>query len=342
MDEIKDRQELLLEIEQLKLDNARLGQRMDKMRKWNNSLLQKNWQESEDQTLLEFSEQDSEIPNPQELLQELRIHQEELRVQNEELLEIRYSLEESRSRYQALFRNSPLPCLVLNESSRILELNHQAANLLAQANPDLHPERMPMSLFLHRYSQENFRRFFDRVLRNSEAQREEWKLRDEQIVVAHGFALAPTEDGRIEGCQVVLENVTLQRQEELQKLQEREYRLLQAQQLARLGDWQWEEGQIFCSPHLFTLLKIHPSTSPTNFFQAYLDRVPENDQEKVRSKWQQAIEKCKPFTLSHYYLLPDGDRLQLRVQGSPVQRTGTHRYLGFVQVIESEETKSAH
>ena len=210
MDEIKDRQELLLEIEQLKLDSARLGQRMDKMRKWNNSLLQKNWQESEDHTLLEFSEQDSEIPNPQELLQELRIHQEELRVQNEELLEIRYSLEGSRSRYQALFRNSPLPCLVLNESSRILELNHKAANLLAQANPDLHPKRMPMSLFLHRYSQENFRRFIDRVHRNSEAQREEWKLRDEQIVVAQGFALAPTEDGRIEGCQVVLENVTLQ------------------------------------------------------------------------------------------------------------------------------------
>ena len=50
----------------------------------------------------------------------------------------------------------------------------------------------------------------------------------------------------------MLENVTLQRQEELQKLQEREYRLLQAQQLARLGDWQ-QEGQIFCSPHLFTL-----------------------------------------------------------------------------------------
>ena len=147
MDETKDRQELLLEIEQLKLDSARLRQRMDKMRKWNNSLLQKNWQESEDQTLLEFSEHDSEIPNPQELLQELRIHQEELRVQNEELLEIRYSLEESRSRYQALFRNSPLPCLVLNESSRILELNHKAANLLAQSNPDLHPKRMPMSLF---------------------------------------------------------------------------------------------------------------------------------------------------------------------------------------------------
>ena len=293
MDEIKGRQESLLEIEQLKLDNARLGQRMDKMRKWNDSLLQKNWQESEDQTLLQFSEQQREVPTPQELLQELRIHQEELRVQNEELLEIRYSLEESRSRYQALFRNSPLPCLIFNESSRILELNHQAAELLAQANPDLYPERMPMSLFLHRYSQENFRHFFVRVLQNSGAQREEWKLRDEQIVVAHGFALAPIEDGRIEGCQVVLENVTLQRQEELQKLQEREYRLLQAQQMARLGDWQWEEGQIFCSPHLFTLLQIHPSTSPTNFFQAYLEHVPENEQEQVRSQWQQAIEKGK-------------------------------------------------
>ena len=78
------------------------------------------------------------------------------------------------------------------------------------------------------------------------------------------------------------------------------------------------------------------------FFQAYLDRVPENDQETVRSQWQQAIEKGKPFTLNHCYLLPGGDRLQLRVQGSPVQRVGTQRYLGFVQVIESEETKAAN
>ena len=57
MDEINDRQKLLLEIEQLKLDNDSLGQRTNRMRTWNNSLLQKNWQESEDQTLLEFSEQ---------------------------------------------------------------------------------------------------------------------------------------------------------------------------------------------------------------------------------------------------------------------------------------------
>jgi hypothetical protein len=35
----------------------------------------------------------------------------------------------------------------------------------------------------------------------------------------------------------VLENVTMQRQEELQKFQEREYRLLPTQQLDRLGDW---------------------------------------------------------------------------------------------------------
>ena len=57
MNEINDRQKLLLKIEQLKLDNDSLGQRTNRMRTWNNSLLQKNWQESEDQTLLEFSEQ---------------------------------------------------------------------------------------------------------------------------------------------------------------------------------------------------------------------------------------------------------------------------------------------
>ena len=96
--------------------------------------------------------------------------------------------------------------------------------------------------------------------------------------------------------------------------------------------------QISPTPSLHT--SEYSSFNESNeFFQAYLDRVPENDQEKVRSQWQQAIEKGKPFTLNHCYLLPSGDRLQLRVQGSPVQRVGAQRYLGFVQVIESEEQK---
>ena len=73
-----------------------------------------------------------------------------------------------------------------------------------------------------------------------------------------------------------------------------------------------------------------------------MEHVPEIDQEKVRSQWQQAIEKGKSFTLNHCYLLPNGGHIKLRVQGSPVQRTGTQRYLGFVQVIESQERKSAN
>jgi hypothetical protein len=84
-------------------------------------------------------------------------------------------------------------------------------------------------------------------------------------------------------------------------------------------------------------MKSHPSTGPTNFSQAYLDCVPDNDQEKVRSKWKNAIEKGKPFALNHGYLQPDGEKSQLRVQVSPVQRGVTPRYLGFVQVVEPQE-----
>lgn len=340
MDEMRDRQALLQEVEHLQAENTRLAKRMETMRHWNNSLLHRHWQESDDKLSLEVPEEWPDSPDSQELLQELRIHQEELRVQNEELLEVRRSLEQSQARYQALFRNSPLPCLVLDEACRITELNRQAAQLLHQANPDLHPERMPMSLFLHRYSQESFRRHIQRVVHEESAQRDEWKLRDEQIVVAHSFALDPNEDGRARGCQIVLENVTLQRQEELQKLQEREGRLLQAQQLARLGDWQWEEGQIFCSPHLYTLLQIHPSTAPPNFFNAYLERIPASEQEMVRGVWENALQRAQPFTLAHSFLLPNGQRLRLRVQGSPTLRSGVHRFLGFMQVIPTEEGPS--
>jgi PAS domain-containing protein len=338
-----EQEQLRRELEELRTEKKKLEQKYETLKQWNNSLLQQQWPRTQKEGELSPANVAVDENNPtgrdvMELLQELRIHQEELRVQNEELREIRRSLELSQARYQDLFRYSPLPCLVLDEACRIRELNHQAALLLGQANPDLYPERMPISLFLHRYSQDNFRKHFQRVLSEHGPQRDEWKLRDEQIVVAHSFALPTQDESEMGGCQIVLENVTLQRQEELQKLQEREDRLLQAQQLARLGDWQWESGRVICSPHLYTLLQIHPSTASTAFFSAYLERIPEAERATVQQIWESALQRSQSFSLAHYFSLAPGQTVRLRVQGSPASRDHSQeRFLGVMQVLPTDE-----
>ncbi|MDT8438981.1 MAG: PAS domain-containing protein [Wenzhouxiangellaceae bacterium] len=64
------------------------------------------------------------------LVEELRIYQAELEVQNQELRETRMAAERGRRRFELLFGNLPLPALVVNESGTVREFNAAAARLL--------------------------------------------------------------------------------------------------------------------------------------------------------------------------------------------------------------------
>ncbi|MEI6669038.1 MAG: PAS domain S-box protein [Acidobacteriota bacterium] len=72
-------------------------------------------------------------PSPEQLervVHELRVHQIELELQNEELLRTQATLEASRDRYFDLYELAPVGYLDLNERGLILETNLRAAALL--------------------------------------------------------------------------------------------------------------------------------------------------------------------------------------------------------------------
>ncbi len=73
---------------------------------------------------------DMPLKNPEKLVDELRIHQIELELQNEDLCRAREALEQSRARYLELFESAPAGYLTLDEKDRIIEVNATAARLL--------------------------------------------------------------------------------------------------------------------------------------------------------------------------------------------------------------------
>lgn len=73
---------------------------------------------------------DMPLKNPEKLVDELRIHQIELELQNEDLCRAREALEQSRARYLELFESAPAGYLTLDENDRIIEVNATAARLL--------------------------------------------------------------------------------------------------------------------------------------------------------------------------------------------------------------------
>ena len=73
--------------------------------------------------------------DPAQLLEELRIYQVELEVQNEELRHAQQATELARARYQALFSQIPIPALVLDSKGVVQRTNERAEALLGKRQP---------------------------------------------------------------------------------------------------------------------------------------------------------------------------------------------------------------
>jgi PAS domain S-box-containing protein len=134
-----------------------------------------------------------------ELVRELQIHQVELEMQNAELREAHFALEESRQKYYELYDLAPIGYLSLTATSEITDVNRAATALLGFSRDDLIGARF--SRFVDPAHAEEFARHCRRVRASAAGQSCELELRGadgrrcevrlESVHVAHrdGFAM---------------------------------------------------------------------------------------------------------------------------------------------------------
>ncbi len=99
-----------------------------------------------------------------EEVHELRVHQIELQIQNEELILARDRAELAEKKYTELYESSPSGYLTLSKEGDILELNDSAARMIHKERSTLINNRF--ALFISEETQGDFIRFFDRVLKS--------------------------------------------------------------------------------------------------------------------------------------------------------------------------------
>jgi PAS domain S-box-containing protein len=114
---------------------------------------------------------DPETLSPEEtkqLLHELRVHQIELKMQNEELQRTQNELECSRARYFDLYDLAPVGYLTLSEKGLIQEANLAAAGMLGQARGTL--VRQPISRIILNDDQDIYYLHRKKLLKSGEPQ----------------------------------------------------------------------------------------------------------------------------------------------------------------------------
>ena len=100
--------------------------------------------------------------NSETLLHELRVHQIELEMQNEELLQAHMALEASRDRYLDLYEFAPIGYLTLTAEAQIAEINLTGARLLGMERKQLIPYRF--ARFVAEPDQERWYRLFHNMM----------------------------------------------------------------------------------------------------------------------------------------------------------------------------------
>jgi PAS domain S-box-containing protein len=86
------------------------------------------------------------------LLHELRVHQIELRMQNDELSRARAELNAARAHYFDLYNLAPVGYFIVSQEGRILETNLAGANLLKLARAEL--VKQPITRFIKKEDQD--------------------------------------------------------------------------------------------------------------------------------------------------------------------------------------------
>ncbi len=111
---------------------------------------------------------DTPVEDARRLIHELRVHQIELEMQNEELRRTQVQLEESRSEYSNLYDFAPVGYLTIDENGLILKANLAAASLLG--TPRARLIKRIFHSYVHEQDQEKSRLHFTRIFKTREGQ----------------------------------------------------------------------------------------------------------------------------------------------------------------------------
>jgi len=142
------------------------------------------------------------------MIHELRVHQIELEMQNEELRRVQAELDTTRLRYFDLYDLAPVGYVTLSETNMILEANLTAATLLGVIRNAL--LRNPISKFILKEDQDTFYRFHKKLFMTGEPQScELWMLKsDGSTIWVHLSATISQNAANEPVCRLVLVDIT--------------------------------------------------------------------------------------------------------------------------------------
>jgi len=164
------------------------------------------------------------------MIHELRVHQIELEMQNEELRRVQAELDATRLRYFDLYDLAPVGYVTLSETNMFLEANLTATTMLGVLRNAM--LRYPLTKFILKDDQDTYYQFRKKLFETGEPQScELWMVKsDGSTIWVHLSATLALNEAKEPVCRLVLVDITARKQSQQMsqalRIKENQYREL--------------------------------------------------------------------------------------------------------------------
>jgi PAS domain S-box-containing protein len=266
------------------------------------------------------------------ILHELRVHQIELEMQNEELRRAQEDLAASRGRYFDLYDLAPVGYITVSEAGIVLEANLTAATLFGMDRRSL--VKQPVSRLILKEDQDIFYELRRRLFETGDTQRCELRMvRPDGSTFWACLDGAAAKDGDVaRSCRMVLSDIT---QCKLMRdaLESTVDRLRLATKAGGVGIWDWDIANniLVWDDQMYRLYGITHDQSG-EAYETWREGLHPDDRQRGDEEVQMALRGEKDFNTEFRVLWPNGEIHHLRalafVQrdavGEPLHMIGTN------------------
>lgn len=242
------------------------------------------------------------------------------------------ALAESQGRFQTVLESLAEGILITDCEGVALYANSRMARITGYAPEELVGE-LAHELLLPPESHAQFAGETGERLRGASGSYEIQHIRKDGSRIWVDIHAAPVRDarGEIIGTVGAVTDITERRQAS-ESLRESERRLREAQQLAGMGNWEWdvERDEIVWSDELFRIFDFEPGAIDVNF-GVYERSLHPEDRDRILARIEQALADHQPFEFEHRIVHPGGcvrtissnGQVLVNASGAPVRMRGT-------------------
>ena len=274
-------------------------------------------------------------------LHELRVHQIELEMQNEELLRVQAELESARARYFDLYDLAPIGYFTISEKGLIQEANLAAARLLGMEKQLL--AKKPFTQFIHSEDQDVYYHYRKRLFAAHAPQVCQVRMVNKggdifwarlESIVHREEAKGAADGSPAPVCRTVMSDISQLKQAEANAIQNRAL-LMETEKMGKIGGWavDVEKKTETWTEETFRIFEID-LTQDAATMRGGLDLITPGFRPMAKQAIQKAIESGVPFDQEWEIITAKDNPRWVRAVAKAQTEKGKVKYVaGFFQDI---------